>query len=692
MPDIPARTEAQHGRFPLLQLCLIALPLLAIAIAYHAAPQNGFHLDDAVNIVRHGPMHLDRLDVAALRRAVTQAVLPQRILPNLSLAIDWWRGSGSPVPFQQTNILIHAATALAVLALLLAAFRRAGLPERGAWVSAATATTLWAVHPIQVQAVTYIVQRMASLAALFMLVTLVTYVRARSAPRRRPWYAVAVLAGVAACLSKETAYILPALILLTEYTLCRKPDERIRSRLDYFVLALPVAAGLYAVADLAILHGPLSDYVMPGYAHRGFTPTERLLTQPRVIFFHLGQMLLPLPDRFSIEHAFPTSTSLWQPWTTAVAIAGIVAWIANGIWLALRGRFPVAGFLVLWVPATLAIESTIVPLEMVFEHRMYLPSVGLAGLAGLGLHRLARARLRPAAFVLAVLSVSGLMAATIARVPTWRTPTTLYEQAVRTAPGAARAWTNLATAYEGENRTAEAIAAYTRALELDPARAIAYLNRGSSYRKRGDLAAAEADYRRFIGLEAGDFRGPYALGSLYAASGRYDDAVRWLDLAGRLDERSPLPARELADVYFATGHPDATIQALEQARARDAAMADAPYFALQGTAYGRLGRYDEAIGAFDRSLQLDPAQGGTRLNRGYAYLRSSRPGAALVDFDVVITQSPDVARAHYGRAEALAQLGRHREALEAAQRSLILAPTDERSARLVSQLGMTQPP
>ncbi|NMG44659.1 tetratricopeptide repeat protein [Aromatoleum toluvorans] len=690
MPDLPSRTETQRTRFALLRLCLIALPLLAIAIAYHAAPQNGFHLDDAENIVRHGPMHVAELDVASLKRAVTQAVLPQRILPNLSLAIDWWRGNGSPAPFQLTNILIHAATAMAVLAFLLATFRRAGMPEQGAWIAAATATTLWATHPIQVQAVTYIVQRMASMAALFMLVTLVAYLRARSAPRHWPWYALAALAGVAACLSKETAYILPALILLTEYTLCREPGERITSRLDYLVLALPVAAGLYAVADLAVLHGPLSDYVMPGYAHRDFTPTERLLTQPRVIFFHLGQILLPLPDRFSIEHVFPNSTSLWQPWTTAVAIAGIVAWIAGGIWLALRSNFPAAGFLVLWVPATLAVESSIVPLEMVFEHRMYLPSVGLAGLAGLGLHRLARTRLRPAAFALAILSVLGFMAATIARVPTWRTPVTLYEHAVRVAPGAARAWTNLATAYEGEDRTTDAIAAYTKALEIDPGRAIAYLNRGSSYRKRGDLAAAEADYQRFVRLEGGDYRGPYALGSLYAAAGRYDDAIRWLDLAGRLDERSSLPARELAEVYFAIGRPDATIRALEQARARDAAMADAPYFALLGTAYGRLGRFDEAIGAFDRALQFDPAQSGTRLNRGYAYLRSNKPGTALADFDAVIAQAPDIARAHYGRAAALAQLGRQREALEAAQRSRTLDPADERAARLIGELGTTQ--
>jgi protein O-mannosyl-transferase len=533
MPETLSPTQVRRHRFPLLRLCLIALPLVAVAIAYHAALQNGFHFDDAVNIVRHGPMHVANLDIASLERAVTQAILPQRVLPNLTLAIDWWRGNGSPAPFQLTNILLHAATTLAVFALLLTAIRCAGVPEGDAWILASVATTLWAVHPIQVQAVTYVVQRMAAMAALFMLITLIAFIRARAAARPGRWYALAAVTAIAACLSKETAYILPALILLTEYTLCRRSGPRIRSRLDYIILALPVVAALYVVIDLAILHGPLWDYVMPGYASRDFSPVERLLTQPRVIFFHLGQILLPLPDRFSIEHAFPISTSLWHPWTTPLAIVGIIAWIAGGIWLVLRGNFPVVGFLVLWIPATLVIESSIVPLEMVFEHRMYLPSVGLAGLAGLGLYRLAHARLRPAMVALAAISALGLMATTMVRVPIWRTPVSLYEHALRNAPYSARVWANLATAYEGQDRTSEAIAAYTKALEIDPVRAITYFNRGSSYRKHGDLAAAEADYQRFISLDPGNFRGPFALGSLYAASGRYDDAVRWLDRVRR---------------------------------------------------------------------------------------------------------------------------------------------------------------
>ncbi|WP_018989481.1 tetratricopeptide repeat protein [Aromatoleum toluclasticum] len=681
-----APLTASHTRpHWLLRTGLITALLILIGLAYHTAPRNSFHFDDAANIVRHGPVHMTEPGIEAIFRAAREGLLPQRVLPNISFAIDWWRGNGDPAPFLITNIIIHAATAIATLALLLLVFQRSGAPPLTAWLFASAATAIWALHPIQVQAVTYVVQRMASMVALFMLITVIAYVRGRLTRRHGLWYPIAILAAIAAWFSKENAYILPALVLLAEYTLCREAGDRIRSHADRAILALPLLITAYVILDLAVFQGPVSHYVVPGYAHRDFTLSERLLTQPRVIFFHLGQMLIPLPERFSIEHEFALSRNLWTPWTTPLALAGILIWIVAGAWLALRSRIPAVGFLVLWVPATLAVESSVIALEMVFEHRMYLPSVGLAGLAGLGLMKLTERRLSIAAILIGLVT-AGLFTATLYRIPTWRTPVTLYEHAVRHAPGVPRAWTNLATAYEDQDRSLEAVAAYTRALSLEPNRAIAHLNRGSSHRKLGDFIAAEADYRRFMELEPDDYRGPYALGALHAAAGRYDEAIQWLSAANRLNARTPLPLRELADVYFATGRPDATITALEDARGRDPAIATDEYFDLLGAAYGRLGRYDEAIEAFGRALRMNPAHGTALLYRAFAYLRSGKLDAALADFDSAITGMPDNARAHYGRAETLMQLGRHSEALTSARRSLALDPAELRAAQIIGAL------
>lgn len=606
--DAPRRFGWLH------RAALAALLLIAVGLAYHAAPANGFHFDDSDNILRHAAIHMTEPSWQALYRAATEGFLPRRAIPNLSFAIDWWRGKGSPQAFQVTNVIVHALTALAVLGLLQTVLRRGGATSGTAWSVATLATALWALHPIQVQAVTYVVQRMTALAALFMLLAVAAYIRARLERRLLPWMPLALVSGVAACLSKENAYVLPLLFLLAEYTLCRPPGLAVRSALDKALLALPCAIAVYVALDLALLHGPVWSFVTPGYAHRDFTLTERLLTQPRVIFFHLGQILLPLPDRFSIEHDLALSRSLLQPWTTLPALIGLIVWMFAGIRLALRTRHAAAGFFLLWIPVTLAIESSIVPLEMVFEHRMYLPSVGLAGLAALGIVRIVQrgaGRLAVGAgLVLAVL----LLTATVARVPAWRSSVTLYEHAVRTAPGLPRAWANLATAYAGEHRHREAIAAYDRAIGLDPGYALAYLNRGSSHRLTGNLAAAAADYRRFIALQPDDPRGPYAY-------------------------------RHLALAYLSAGRPAEAIAALHTAHRHDPAVADADYFETLGIANAQLGRFADAVAAFEAAVARRPDSADTYTNLGFAHLRNGNPAAALAAARRALALSPDDARA-----------------------------------------------
>lgn len=646
----------------LTRLGLGTLLILLIAVAYHAAPQNGFHLDDADNIVRRGTIHMETFTTAALHRAATEGLLPKRVIPNVSFAVDWWRGGGSPRAFQETNILIHIAAAMALAWLIRTILGLCGATPRAAWLASCAAAALWALHPIQVQAVTYIVQRMTSLAALFMLLTVSAYIRARTGPRPLLYFPLAALCAIGAILSKENAYILPLLLLLTEYTLCRRGGQRTLSRFDWIALSLPLAGAAYALIDLAFLQGPVWRFIMPAYEMRDFTPAERLLTQPRVIFFHLGQIFFPLPGRFSIEHDFPVSSSLFTPWTTLPAILGVAAWACGGLWLAVRSASRVAGFFILWLPLTLLIESSIVPLEMLFEHRMYLPSAGLAGLVALGLHR-CLADGRPRATLGLTLTVTvglSLMLATIQRVPDWRTSITLLERTVESYPGMSRTWANLGTAYESEHRSHEAIAAYTQAIALEPGRALSYLNRGSSHLKLGELAAAEADYRRFLALQPRDFRGKFALGKLYLASDRPAEAESQFRQAIELEPTSPLPLLELGHLLLQTGRPADAIPMLTQAARLDPALADSAHFSALGAAYGRSGQYPAAEEAFRNALERNPEDIDAWINLGLAQLRGGKPQQALATLDRALTRAPDHPRALNIRAAAVEALARSR--------------------------------
>jgi tetratricopeptide (TPR) repeat protein len=448
--------------------------LILIAIAYREAPNNVFHLDDEYNIVRHPPVMITSLTAGNLIDAGRNAYLPTRPLPSVTFAIDWSRGGGSARPFQWTNLMIHGVAAIAVFGLLVLVLHRINRPPWVIAVAALFGAAIWACHPIQVQGVTYVVQRMASMAALFTVLTVVLYILGRNADRSGRRWVFFILAGlcwILGMISKETAAIAPFLVLLAEFGVLRQGQAIVRGRLDSVMLSLPVVVAVLITLDILSGTGPLAGNFLPGYENRDFTLSERLLTQPRVIGFHFSQIFWPLPGRFSLEHDFAASTGLLTPATTLVAMLGVASWCAIGVWALFRPSLRMMGFFLLWVPATLVIESTIIPLEMVFEHRMDLPSVGLAGLAALvaSWMLLRFSRLRPMTLTVCCVVVLLLVVSTSQRVPVWQSTLSLAQDTVKNAPNSARAWANLANAFkEGGHGWDMIIPPLMRALALDP--------------------------------------------------------------------------------------------------------------------------------------------------------------------------------------------------------------------------------
>lgn len=384
----------------LLWLAVVSIPLLICGV-YWSSLGNGFHLDDFPNIVDVPAMHLETFTGKSVPSALAAARLPDRVLPNLTLIWDWYRGGGEPSAFQVTNLTIHVLTALMVFAFFRLILSRHVLirgqgasvrePIRERWLIflPLIAALAWAVHPIQVQGVTYIVQRMASMVALFMLISVYAYVRGRTAPMWSPrliWFVVAFVAGAAAFYSKENASILPLWILLAEYTVCRPKGPVFRWWFDRYLWLAGGLVFLYVVIDLFVVKGPLAvKFGSYGNYHQlDYGMSERLLTQARVWWFHIGQMLWPMPGRFGLEHDFSISRGFFQPRTTFLSILGVLGILVMGMLLLFRPRWRVVAFLLLSPFVLLIPEGTIVGLELIFEHRMYLPSVALLGLLLLG--------------------------------------------------------------------------------------------------------------------------------------------------------------------------------------------------------------------------------------------------------------------------------------------------------------------
>jgi hypothetical protein len=346
-----------------------------------------------------------------------------------------------------TNLALHLACGVAFYALLSAWIRLGafvpGLPDRaGRWMPC-LATALWLLHPLLVSTVLYVVQRMAILATLFTLLAMLAYVRGRVAlrnGRRRHGLlllcAAVPMATILATLSKENGALAPALCGLMEWLVfgpaegARRPPAS-RIFIGATLVAPPVAAGVLCMAGAPLLVG--------NYVNRDFSLVERLLTQSRVLWDYVGAILLPYGPRLGLYHDdFRLSHGLTDPPTTLIAL---LAWLLafTGAWR-LRRKVPgVALGLGVFVVGQ-ALESTVFPLLMYFEHRVYLPSMGIlwaatALVVAAGTSLKARMHHGKAIFTMAAVGlVLALGFATTARSGVWRTQRAILEQALQTHP------------------------------------------------------------------------------------------------------------------------------------------------------------------------------------------------------------------------------------------------------------------
>lgn len=321
---------------------------------------------------------------------------PGRPLSMLSFLMQKASWPNYPFPFKLANLGIHLLCGLLVyrLTTLLARHYQPDraefvrIDEAGVSTAAWLATAAWLLNPIQISGVLLVVQRMTLLMALFVLLGLLAYLKGLledSAPTRRrgTWMALGLGAGmVLAFLCKENGILLPLFALVLDATVLRAQVARLPSALKWWrrLLIWPTVLFVlgYLLSNLA--------YLASNGGIRDFTLGERLLTEPRVIFDYLGNILLPRFGLYGLYHdGFAISRSVFTPWTTLPAITGILGAAVLGF--ISRRRWPLLALAILWYLGGQLIESSTVMLELYFEHRNYVPSIGpfialAIGLAG----------------------------------------------------------------------------------------------------------------------------------------------------------------------------------------------------------------------------------------------------------------------------------------------------------------------
>ena len=436
-----------------VNLLILGLVLSAVVFVYLPGLSGPFVLDDRANILDNPYVHLDSFDWTSLRNAAlsTESALFGRPLAILSFALNYHLAEGFVAfDFKLTNLVIHGINGILVFLLARRVTSRlTESSEQGACGSRFVllpliVATLWLLHPLQLTSVLYVVQRMNSMSATFVLVGLLIFFEGRSRFSQDPQgglvlMAVGIFAGAAVgVMFKENALLLPiyaGVIELACFSTNLLDASRRRQLRTFYglMLGLPLLLALFYVAVKP-------GFILDTYQSRTFTPLERLLTQPRVLFYYVGLILFPSRHELGLFHDdFPVSGAFLSPLVTPMALIG---WVALAI-LALQGRqrMPVMFLTVAWFLCGHAMESTVLGLEMVHEHRNYLPSFGpIFGFSYAALVFAERIqidrRLAYGSFGLIVLTLGFI---THSRASSWSTMRVLLESSINHHPESARA-------------------------------------------------------------------------------------------------------------------------------------------------------------------------------------------------------------------------------------------------------------
>ncbi|WP_426414952.1 hypothetical protein [Aestuariirhabdus sp. LZHN29] len=349
----------------------LIVALCAITALFGGGLKSDFYLDDFPNLSVLSSVSMPGGFWFATLQNASSALGRPLTMFSFALQAESW--PSDPAAFKRINLLIHLFNTLLVAMVSQQLFALRKLPN-SQWLALAVAL-LWAIAPLHLSSVLYVIQRMSLLAATFSLLGVALYLRADQLFAQGRWRAgyLRLTLGYGACLlfgvlAKENAILLPTLLLLLDGTLCRqrlRPPAWKRYQLAFLWLPLVMLA-LYLVFFSQALN----------YSSRPFDMGQRLLTEGRVMFHYLAQFLWPVGPELGLYHDdFPLSRGWLYPVSTLIAASGWLLLISA----ALGGsrHWPVLSFVTGWYLLAQLLESSVISLEIYFEHRTYLPMVGV---------------------------------------------------------------------------------------------------------------------------------------------------------------------------------------------------------------------------------------------------------------------------------------------------------------------------
>ncbi len=497
-----------------------------------------------------------------------------RFLVYLSLAINYHLGELNVFGYHIFNFIVHFLCALTVFWFVTTIVQAESAriadeiasKHNGIVVIPVLVALIFATHPLQTQAVTYIWQRNTSMVALLYFLSLTLYLKSSLAIEAKKisssntdyYFIGSVLTAFAAMFTKENAITLPVAIVLAEYYFVSKSIARLKDK----VVRLSIFVPVILVIPILIIFGESGALFDIAYRQSNILSSYHyLLTQFNVITT-VYLKLLVWPFAQNLDYNFPISFSFADSY---IAFIALITLLGFGLWLFSKNR--IASFGIVFFFLTMSVESSFYPLEdLVFEHRMYLPLVGLlltfASLAFQLLNWLKISFIYYLATLFFLLSIASVSIISKERNYVWESHESLWLDVASKSPNKPRAHINLGTAYEKNEKINEAKNEYQKALELNPNSGLALANLGAIYFKQGDEDKAIELYKSAIKATPFQANFYFALATIYSKQKKYNSAAKLFEIGiSRWGGYREDAFFSLAEAFTKSGQIDKAIKA-----------------------------------------------------------------------------------------------------------------------------------
>jgi len=572
------------------------------SIIYSNSFKCAFQFDDFWIIVNNTKIY-DLWDIKAWT-----GFFSTRPVSVFSFALNYHFSQLNVQYYHLVNLFIHLVNACLVWWLTLLIFSSPAVSNHKLAKHKRTIALLVALlfvsHPLATQVVTYITQRMASLAAMFYLLSVALYLQARinvkGNPARIILFVASFLSGLLAVLSKENAYTLPFAIVLAEFFLVRsgKISINFRNYKLYLIIGGFLTLFILLYANFA---SNVFRTIPPDLGRLyTITPSNYLLTEFSVIVKYIQLLFLPVHQ--NLDYDFPLSKSFFEI-RTLLSFLFLLLLFISGILLYKKQR--IISFGIFWFFLALSVESSFIPLnDFIDEYRTYLPSFGFLLALSCGLFILLREKYKYLLFALFALMIVFFSIRTYQMNIIWKDNLSLWNDVVSKSPGKARPYDNRGYVFDKRGEFENAIADYAKAIEINPNYAIPHFGRGIVYGKLGQFENSVADLTDAIALEPYNANAYSHRGIAEGNLGKWDKALADFCRVIIIDSTVALEYFNRGFAYANLGNKNKAIQDFSRAIAKG--YTATRVYAFRGMAYASLLQWDKAIADYNIALQADP--------------------------------------------------------------------------------------